>query len=183
MSLLCHICHSPDFYHLNHKLNEEYKCNYNYYYYYYYFRFKIFSNQSALESLAVSVVSFCVLLHLIKLWHWVDRGMSVCLSVPQLIPLQAPLKTMLQMSVVPLINSKNLINCKTLKTINTEFTVTHCDTDYCEAVLLTIFCFCVFRLDKERSSDSPGWWNGLHWGGGWISQCKSMYSLNIFCTC
>lgn len=27
----------------------------------------------------------------------------------QLIPLQAPLKTMLQMSVVPLINSKNLI--------------------------------------------------------------------------
>lgn len=72
-------------------------------------KFQIYSNQSALESLAVS-------------WElqWVGSGLgargqltqtyhpcaTVCVLSPQLIPLQAPLKTLLQIGVMPILNER-----------------------------------------------------------------------------
>ncbi|XP_049590233.1 phospholipid transfer protein isoform X2 [Syngnathus scovelli] len=85
-------------------------------------RFKIYSNQSALESLA-------------------------------LIPLQAPLKTMLQMSVVPLINSKA--------------TSTH---DTFQSTLITCVHAYLSRLDQARCSYSSGRWDGPHRGSGGVPQ-------------
>lgn len=71
------------------------------------------------------------------------------LSVCQLIPLQAPLKTMLQMSVVPLINSKS---------------VTVCVLWYCMYVVMVCFvtvCFCEQTGPREAL--------GSRWLMGWIS--------------
>lgn len=86
----------------------------------------------------------------------------VCL---QLIPLQAPLKTMLQMSVVPLINSKNLDPHKFQKKIY----------KHPEAK-----CFCLCRLDKEGSAHPVGWWDGLCGGGSWVSQCEYVHRWSSF---
>lgn len=94
-------------------------------------------------------------------------GLSV-ISAPvclQLIPLQAPLKTMLQMSVVPLINSKNLDPHKFQKKIY----------KHPEAK-----CFCLCRLDKEGSAHPVGWWDGLCGGGSWVSQCEYVHRWSSF---
>lgn len=73
------------------------------------YRFQIYSNQSALESLAVSWE-----------WLWVGPGLGADSSLQkptthacdavffflQLIPLQTPLKTLLQIGVMPMLNGR-----------------------------------------------------------------------------
>lgn len=142
-------------------------------------RFKIFSNQSALESLAVSFVSFLFfsnpkssIIKKFEMWVFTltDHLVRSNVFLSQLIPLQAPIKTMLQMSVVPLINSKNLQRYSRV-----DFnTLWHWLLWWC---FTGNICVTVFRLDKERSSDPTGWWDGFHWGGGWISQRKSVSKM------